>query len=109
MLYPPVWHMMVIMCAGASEENTATGVGRIAEYIRKMTGEGSIHGILNIIGPTDPAIAKINDIYRKVIYIKSENYEELVTIKDRIEHFIRDNRVYRDVSVQFDFDPVNGF
>jgi len=62
-----------------------------------------------LVGPADAAVAKVNDIYKKVIYLKAENYGTLVEIKDMAEAFTRDNRDYKDVTVQFDFNPVNGF
>ena len=50
-----------------------------------------------------------NDIYKKVIYLKAEDYQALVRIKDRIEDRIRDNRDFKDTAVQFDFNPMSGF
>ena len=31
-----------------------------------------------LVGPVDAAIAKVNDIYKKIIYLKAENYDTLV-------------------------------
>lgn len=62
-----------------------------------------------LVGPADAAIAKVNDIYKKVIYLKTGQYGYLVKIKDRAEAFTRESRDYRDVMIQFDFNPVNGF
>ena len=62
-----------------------------------------------LFGPTDAAVAKVNDIYRKVIYVKAEDYQTLVEAKDGAERFVRDNGDYKDIAVQFDFNPVGGF
>jgi len=62
-----------------------------------------------VIGPADAAVAKVNDIYKKVLYLKAKDYGKLVEIKNRLEHFMRDNRAFSDTIVQFDFNPVNGF
>ena len=48
-----------------------------------------------MIGPADAGISKINDVYRKVIYIKTEQYETLVSIKDFVDKSIRDNIKYK--------------
>ena len=61
------------------------------------------------VGPADPAVAKVNDIYKKVIYIKTKDYQTLVELKDRLEHYMRDNRAFKDTVVQFDFNPMSGF
>ena len=47
-------------------------------------------------------------IFRKAVYIKATEYERLVEIKNNREHF-REETGYRDGSISFDFDPVNGF
>ena len=58
---------------------------------------------------SDKNIESLEDLYRKVIYIKTEQYETLVSIKDFVDKSIRDNIKYKKISVQFDFNPVNGF
>ena len=62
-----------------------------------------------LVGPVDAAIAKVNDIYKKIIYLKAENYDTLVKIKNRTEVYARESRYYKNVTVMFDFNPVNGF
>jgi len=54
-------------------------------------------------------IARVNDIYRKVIYIKTKDYENLVLLKNKLEYYMKDNREFQNVSVQFDFNPMSGF
>lgn len=51
----------------------------------------------------------MNDIYKKIIYLKAENYDTLVKIKNRTEVYARESRYYKNVTVMFDFNPVNGF
>lgn len=108
MLYPPVWHMLVILCASRTEEAALRAAELLKEqadvYQTAHPGEK-----LYLVGPADAAIAKVNDIYKKVIYLKTKNYDTLVEIKDMAEAFTRENRDYKDVTVQFDFNPVNGF
>ena len=54
-------------------------------------------------------MAKINDIYRRVLYLKWPKYQVLVQIKDKIEQYLLEKNDMRDVSVWFDFDPMSGF
>lgn len=44
-----------------------------------------------------------------MIYIKTKDYQTLVELKDRLEHYMRDNRAFKDTVVQFDFNPMSGF
>ena len=62
-----------------------------------------------MIGPADAAVARVNDIYKKVLYFKHPDYGVLIQIKDKVEQLMEEKQGVRNVSVQFDFDPVNGF
>lgn len=103
MLYPPVWNMLVVLCASKWEQTAYDGAAKLLEQIQKGT-----HPV-QAIGPADAAVAKVNDIYKKVLYLKAQEYETLVCVKDCLEQYVRDNRDFKDVIVQFDFNPVNGF
>ncbi len=106
--YPPVWNMLVILCASKTEDAAFSGAKMLAVQIDQYCEDRKEEKIYRI-GPADAAVAKVNDIYKKVIYLKTGEYRILVEIKDRVEQFVRDNRDYKDVTVQFDFNPVNGF
>ena len=61
---------------------------------------------VQVIGPAPAGIGKINDIYRFVFYIKQEDYENLIVIKDRLEEAYS-AMAPRQINIQFDFDPIN--
>ena len=106
MRYPPVWNLLVVLCESKAEQSADIGAGRLAEEICQMQ---DLQKKVFPVGPTSPAIGRVNDIYRRVVYVKAEDYKDLVCVKDRLEHYVRDNADYKDVTVQFDFNPVNGF
>ena len=64
---------------------------------------------LAAIGPSDCTIAKINDIYKKVIYVKQNEYDKLVMVKNSLEQYINNNERYKNINVQFDFNPMNTY
>lgn len=101
MNYPPVRNMLVIQLTNENEEILNTEAENIKIYIDKMLVNHRRDCMA--IGPADAGIAKINDIYRKVIYIKSEKEDLLVAIKDRLE------RKQAISNIQYDFNPVSGF
>lgn len=95
--YPPSNHMMAvrISCADA---NLAT---KLSDELYKLT---SVDDRVNIIGPADAAVYKINDIYNRVIYYKCRDYALLIQIKDIIENYLkRDVPCYKECHVVFDF------
>ncbi len=113
MRYPPVWHMMVVHIDSTQETLVKEAADvlqyRISEKIRVMQAAKPEREPTQIIGPADAAVAKVNDIYRKLIYVKSADYERLVSVKDDIDLFVREHSSWKDVSVRFDFDPMNKF
>ena len=64
---------------------------------------------MEIIGPASPGIGKINDVYRKVLYLKSERYDTLVKMKNYLEQYIEVNPGFQKMRIQFDFNPMNVF
>ncbi len=102
--YPPVWNMMVALAASSSEECAKAA----AEAIVGLTEKDADEKLL-LIGPTEPAVAKVSDIYRQVVYFKYDGYEYLTELRSRIEAFMENSPVFRDVMIQFDFNPMNGF
>lgn len=95
--YPPSNHMMAvrISCADA---DLAT---KLSDELYKLT---SVDDRVNIIGPADAAVYKINDIYNRVIYYKCRDYALLIQIKDIIENYLKcDVTCYKECHVVFDF------
>ena len=95
--YPPSNHMMAvrISCADA---DLAT---KLSNELYKLTSVGDR---VNIIGPADAAVYKINDIYNRVIYYKCKDYALLIQIKDIIENYLKCNvPCYKECHVVFDF------
>lgn len=109
--YPPIGNLLVVMCTSEKEEQLDIAGNKLVKRLQMHVdteAELSTKRI-QIVGPTDPAVAKVNDIYRKVIYIKTKEYQDLVLLKDRLEYYMKDNRDFGQVSVQFDFNPMSGF
>lgn len=75
------------------------------EYANKRNQTGAYQ----IIGPVSPYIGKVNDIYRKIIYIKHERYGMLIEIKNQLEKYIDVNEGFRKMRIQFDFNPIHVF
>jgi primosomal protein N' (replication factor Y) (superfamily II helicase) len=101
MRYPPIWHMLVILCASKDEKKAEEGINRIFSLLKEKK-DG-----VSLIGPADATVAKINDIYRKVLYLKHADYAALVRVKDVVEEMTITGELWKDVLVRFDFDPMN--
>lgn len=102
--YPPVEQLVAILAEGNDENllNTA------CEYLKKYA-ERVGRGDVRCIGPASPYVGKVNDVYRKVIYLKHPKYEILTEMKDKLEQYIEVNSGFQKLRIQFDFNPMNIF
>lgn len=102
--YPPIWNMLVILCTSANEEELAHAMEPLAGLVKEKIGSQRVQ----LIGPADATISKVNDIYRKVIYLKTNDYDKLIEIKDAVEQAAT-LAIYKNINIQFDFNPMSGF
>ena len=54
------------------------------------------------IGPVHAPVYKVNDIYRKILYIKSEKCDILDRIRGILENLAAGNEAFRPVTIQYD-------
>lgn len=108
MKYPPVFHMLVMLVASRDSMFGSLCAELLAKKVQQAMEKGKVSELV-MIGPADASVAKVKDLYKKVIYFKHEEYAQLVRVKDALEEFISRHREFADVTVQFDFDPMNGF
>ena len=105
--YPPISHMMSVQIQSKDEQEGIAFATRLRAIMEQQKCPGAV-----FIGPASAVIGKINDIYRMAIYVKMDDMDVLIGLKDLVEKYIRqleDAGKLRYITVQFDFDPVNGF
>lgn len=103
--YPPAGHMLAILVESMDERLLASFVHNLALRIKNGIIDRELQKIIRVVGPAEATISKINDVHRKVIYLKSKDYELLTLEKDLIEEVEIDKRI----RVTFDFDPMSGY
>ena len=67
-----------------------------------------INTAFSVIGPAEASVKKISDSYRRMIYVKSADYNTLTMCKDRLEQYIETDEI-KEIRVQLDFDPMNSY
>ncbi|MBO4988674.1 MAG: primosomal protein N' [Lachnospiraceae bacterium] len=100
--YPPVCKMLMVMVTGKDEER----VEAVAKDMASCARDYSEDGIL--VGPAPAGIRKINDIYRQIFMIKAKEEDLLIGIKDLLESQ-PEWKNEKDISIMFDFNPVNPY
>lgn len=115
MNYPPVWNMLLIHVTSPDESECGSVAQRVHDtaaqmisHIEKSQSPDDRHQI-QLIGPADATIAKVNDIYRKVIYMKTSDYAALISVKDGIEQAVKADTAIKNANISFDFNPMSGF
>jgi primosomal protein N' (replication factor Y) len=107
MSYPPVWNLLVVHCAGGDLACVEQAAQKLTERLKTAIGAQNTRVLL--VGPADASIARINDVYRKVVYMKAAEYQTLVALKDVLEPFVQADRLFSNVTIQYDFNPASGF
>ncbi|MCD7708537.1 MAG: primosomal protein N' [Clostridiales bacterium] len=107
MSYPPVFHMLVVHCMGKSQDSVREASRYVANWLKKKISESAARVML--IGPADASIARVNDVHRRLVYMKAADYGTLVWLKDGLERDRRENNRFLNVMIQFDFNPASGF
>lgn len=95
--YPPVSNILEVLAFSEKEalaEKLSAELGTLAKKYRDVT----------ILGPVEAPIAKLRDVYRRVIYIKSKEYAVLRAVKDEMEQFMRLTEEYKSCRITFRFN-----
>ncbi|WP_238483701.1 replication restart helicase PriA [Anaerosporobacter faecicola] len=125
MKYPPVSNILVAFLTSKNEQSVeqASELFKAAvldykqqECVRleqaqenESISEDVIKEELEIIGPVKANVAKVNDIYRYVLYMKHMDYIYLRNLKNFMEGFIEYSKIFNGCSVQFDFNPMSSY
>ena len=104
MEYPPAAHMAAILISGKEESLLETASSYIKRYAERVNKQN-----IRIIGPTSPYVGKVNDVYRRIIYLKHAEYDVLIDMKNKLEKYIEINPGFQSMRIQFDFDPMQIF
>ena len=102
MNYPPSWNMLKVSILGKEEEPLAKEAERVYKFIKAYIDKKE--QAVKIFGPSQEKVFKLNDIFRYAIYLKSDDYDGLVDIKNALGEGTDPQN--KEVSIQFDFNPL---
>jgi primosomal protein N' (replication factor Y) len=100
--YPPACEMLVIFCTSRDEGAGILALDLIASYLRRIYGPER----LKLVGPGEGAFPKINDVYRRVLYIKEEDANVVLAVRQKVEHYIEMEEIFSKVHIYFDRNPM---
>ena len=102
--YSPVSNMLMIQMY-TKEEQAGLSLGN---QMKEILREFALENRMNIIGPANAGVSKINDIYRHSLILKHTDKEILKNAKIHLERWLGTCEMEGKI-VQFDFNPMNSF
>ena len=98
MNYPPACRMSAVLFAAKDEAALDSFCQEAEKRISRILEELSVS--FQSIGPVNAPIYKVNDMYRKILYIKYENCDILDKIRDSMDFLMK----YSTGAVQVQYD-----
>ena len=100
MKYPPASGLLTVQFSSRKEDCLKEAAALAAGFVAPLAEQEAVQ----VIGPVDASVYKINDIYRKILYLKQENYDILIKIRDHIDVFSENHwQLFDQVMIQYDF------
>ncbi len=96
--YPPASHMLGLQVAGRDEQLAGHMMDLIRDSVMRHFGS-----CVEVIGPVPAPVYKVNDIYRKILYMKQENYDILIRIRKYVQERWDETEDCRQLTIQYDF------
>ncbi len=97
--YPPYKAMLKIQFSSKKPDKLEEMAERFVQEEQQFQNEQ-----IQLFAPINAGVYKINDIYTKIVYAKSESAEKLEILKSRIEEWMQQHRYYANIMLQFDID-----
>ena len=101
MHYPPASHMMVFLMTGEDYETLSAASEEMTAMLKNLAKDSPSR--VFVIGPSDATIGRINNVYRRVIYAKSEDMGMLASMAEAADAM----PVADGVLLATDLDPMN--
>lgn len=95
--YPPISNILEVLAFSEKREKVVLLSADLKKELEEFEE-------IMILGPTDAPIEKLRDMYRRILYVKSKEYNILCSVKNRLEAFMRESEEYKDCKITFDFN-----
>ena len=105
--YPPTANVLVILVQGEEETVAKAAAKCIADTLQ--ASKRPEEGFGTISGPVPAGLAKANDMYRFLIYVKSLDYGRLMEFHRLAAKQKLLTESSMKCNIQFDFNPFNGY
>ena len=98
--YPPAGALTAVHLTGADEKHLATACA----YLQKFALMAAKDTGVEILGPADESVAKMQDIFRKVLYLKGSDPAKVAFVRDRLQSYIEINEGFASLGIQYEVE-----
>jgi len=106
MNYPPAAHLLAVVLTAKEETEADATADFLTTQIKAWLEEYDRSESAVVIGPAPAGIAKMKDLYRRVIYIKHTDISLIRDCKGAMEKQIVIDPVFAKTTIQFDINPL---
>lgn len=100
MQYPPAEQMLAVHGAASDGQRLDTAMLYIRQFLlRARRSENT-----RLIGPAPESVAKIQDTWRTVLYVKDRDPAEIRRLRGLLEKYVEMNSGFREVYLQYDYN-----
>ncbi len=96
--YPPIERLMTIQLLCKDEDMLTLISTKTAEAFKEECTQNNAE----FIGPLNATVYKVNDIYRKIVYIKHSEHDIIIRLRDRFTELVRSNDKRGFVMLNYD-------
>ena len=96
--YPPVGALLAIHLAGEDERLLDVACDYLKRFLTLVAGKKDIE----ILGPAGETIGKIQDVYRKILYLKGPDQRQLIEIRKKCEQYIEINDGFSALRISYE-------
>ncbi len=100
MRYPPAEQMLAIHGSAADGQRLETAM----LYIRQFLLRARRSERTELIGPAPEAVAKIQDAWKSVLYVKERDEKEVLRLRGLLEKYVEINSGFREIYLQYDLN-----
>lgn len=102
--YPPYVNMISVMLSSRDEGFLNEVSSRLESAIRTSFSGSRLPAGTQIIGPLNAGIYKVNDIYRKILYLKHPNHDIIIRIRESVKTFVRNMDKNDRIKLQYNWE-----
>lgn len=105
MIYPPYCNIAQIVVMSQWRDNAKNGIYQIFDYIKELImGEYSDIKV-NILGPSEAAVPRVNNKYRYRIIVKFRKSRRFYEFMSKVLLKYKEEKIARSTSLSVDIDP----